>query len=715
MAAPVLIAAPRHLWNSLVAGSGLPRSFFAEAGVEDESVPERGCALFCGESLFAAESLEIAQLEQLDRLLFACREGSFVWLHQATGDAASEFEKLLKASRAWSDLVGQRQRRFESVIRPVAVLVGGESSAGKEMDFRDFLRRFNDAKDKVDFRDVFVMAPRLEPSGREIFHARNVWPLSVSRLLLYLSARTLRNDASAIYAWKFREFRHTEPGVLYERLVPACSDALFNKLKATGQTVAAPSWAPSEGCLALEEEIARTSAYWHVFPAVSEAEQSTAPQRILQRLSDAGSADAAKRAGSVLERWQTRDNLIEKFWTALHKEAGAAWSTETALRAADRPDLSKLGNTADAHLESLPDKIQALAYAGESLKTGAAELAKAQSWFVQRWFRLAIALSAASLLGVIFFRAAQLKFVDPWMAGVVASGCFIGALFAAALFYALETWRGEKGVEEWGDRKKRFEAALADLNANLCSLKTAASRLAADSANMMLQSKLLRLLSRLTSAVASVFKPSSAAGGASGDQGAERSKSAIRYLEKSTVRLGAGTEFENETDRDLANHAVSLLLNKTDFFNRLSEKWVTVCQRTDAPPKGAVDAAALHGSVADVMVGLPSEVDRIVSEAARKSSPWGDLNASMRKIDDHGHNFELLSVELSDTAQLAPFRELLVSRSYAEENDEMRNAGALPMPEAAEAACPVLLVEFSKISTGGDLTPIKPKEEVVAQ
>ena len=714
MAAPILVAAARPLWDELVAKSGLPTSLFCGEPSLEFADHGEDRMIFCGESLFDAETLPVEEVERLDQLLFACRDGSFVWLHKCTEEPERELEKILRASQLWSNLVAQRQRRYEAVIRPVVVLIGGDSTSGKELDFRSFLRLFQDSRKDIAFRDIFVMAPRLEPAGREIFHARNIWAISVSRLLLYLSARTPANDATAVYAWRFREFRHTEPGILYERLLPACGDALFNKLRANGQPANLPVWSPSEGFLALEEEKAPAAPYWHAFPAIAEADRSTDPARILQRLSEAGTADAVKRAGSVLERWDSRDKLIGSFWKALHGEAGAAWLTETALRSAERPPIAILGNTSDAHLESLPSKMQVLKSAGESLKTGAAELAAAQSWFVQRWFRLAIALVAASLLGVMFFRGAQLKFLDLYMAGVVAAGCFLGALFAAALFYGLEVWRGEKGVKEWADRKKRFEVALAGLNENLCGLKTAASSLSAGFANVTLHSKLLRLVSRLTSAVASVFQPSANSSSASsGDAAADNGKTAIRYLEKSTVRLGRGNDLANETDRDLANHAVHHLM-KTDFFDRLARQWKEVCDRTDAPPKGAVDAAGMHAAVADVMVGLPSEVDRIVSEANRKSSLWEDLNESLAELQQRGPEFGLLSVELSDTAQLAPFSHLLVSSAYAQDSGEMRDTGALAVPEKAETVCPVLLVEFSKISTGGDLTPLKQPQSAEA-
>jgi hypothetical protein len=711
MAAPIIIAAGRPLWDELLLKSGLPASLFCTEPPLEFSESGEDRMIFCGESLFDAESLSVDEVERLDRLLFACRDGSFVWLHKCTKEPEQEIEKILRASKAWSNLVAQRKRRYESFIRPVVVIIGGDSTTGEELDFRKFLQKFESARSQIAFKDIFIMAPRLEPAGREIFHARNIWPISVSRLLLFLSARKPKIEAPTVYAWRFREFRHTEPGILYDRLLPACSDALFDKLRVTGRPASLPVWSPSQGCLKLDAEAAPTSPYWHAFPAIAEADHSTDPGRILERLSEAGADDAERRATSVLERWKQRDKLIGSFWEALHGEAGAAWQTETALRTSERPSLAELGKKSDGHLELLPTKIQALKSAGESLKTGAAELAVAQSWFVQRWFRLAIALIAASLLGVMFFRGAQLKFENLYMAGVVAAGCFLGALFAAALFYGLEVWRGEKGVKEWADRKRDFEVALAGLNENLCGLKTAASSLSAGFANATLHSKLLRLVSRLTSAVASVFQTSASSSSASpGDAAVDTGKTAIRYLEKSTIRLGRNNDLANETDLDLANHAVSKLM-ETDFFAQLSGQWKKVCEHSDAPPNGAVNAAELHATLVDIMAGLPSEVDQIVSESNRKSSLWKDLHEALEELKQREHDFGLLSVELSDTAQPSIVSHLLVSSAYALESGEMNDADALAVPEKAETVCPVLLVEISAISTGGDLTPLNQSVE----
>jgi hypothetical protein len=83
----------------------------------------------------------------------------------------------------------------------------------------------------------------------------------------------------------------------------------------------------------------------------------------------------------------------------------------------------------------------------------------------------------------------------------------------------------------------------------------------------------------------------------------------------------------------------------------------------------------------------------------------------LEELKQRERDFGLLSVELSDTAQPSIFSHLLVSSAYAQESGEMKDHGALAVPEKAETVCPVLLVEISAISTGGDLTPLNQSVE----
>lgn len=716
MAVPVLISAPREDWTRLIDSSGLPPSLFSGQGAAGAAEVGGAPFIFSGELPQDPEALSVDDLEALDQTLFACRDGHFVWLHRCADDYEAEHQRIVRSSQAWSKLVGERKRRFESEIRSTAVIIGPDSALSSEQEFRVLIEKIERDRSSLAFRDIYLMSPRLEPVGREVFHARNVWPVSVGRLLLFLSSKPPGNNPGLVYSWRFREFRHTEPGLLYERLVPGCSDALFDKLRATGQAAALPDWLPAQGGAAMEQEKVAPTGFWHTFPAVSEAERSADPDRILQRLETAGAADAGKRAASTLERWRHREELLKNFWASLHAQAGSAWQTETALQAAERPSVAALGAAADAHLEALSGKVSAVEEAGRSLQTGAVELAVAQSWFVQRLFRLAIAVAAGSLLGIIFFRAAQLYFGNPWMAGVVAAGCFAGALLAAAVFYGLENWRGEEGVKEWRRRKGRYEAALAGLHDHLCELKNNAARLSAGGARVMLHSKLLRLLTRMTSAVGAVFTPS--VGGAaplSGVESGECGKGLLRYLEKSTVQLGGESRLGNEAERDVVNHAVSLLLGRTDFFEKLTSQWQEVCSLTDAPPKGAVDAAQLYARFAAQLATLPGEIDRIISASARETTLWQDLNAALEKISDGAVSADLLSVEVSDVARFEPQRELLVSASYAEDRENMERHRALVLPAGAEAATPVLLMEFSRVTTDRDLTQLKKEPEVATR
>ena len=89
MAVPVLISAPREDWTRLIDSSGLAPSLFSGEGAGS---PEVGGApfIFAGELPQDPESLSVEDLEALDKTLFACRDGHFVWLHRCVGDYEAE-------------------------------------------------------------------------------------------------------------------------------------------------------------------------------------------------------------------------------------------------------------------------------------------------------------------------------------------------------------------------------------------------------------------------------------------------------------------------------------------------------------------------------------------------------------------------------------------------------------------------------------------------
>jgi hypothetical protein len=706
MAAPVVLAAAQPLWEELVAKSGLPPTLFAkEMPLELADDPLEGVYYF-GEAIADADTLPVEEIERLDQILFACRSGTFVWLHRFGDTLETEIETLVRASAAWEALVGKRKRRYESQIRPVVVLLGGDSTTDREEGFRGFLEQFEARKSEIVFRDIFVMTPRLEPAGREIFHARNVWPLAVSRLLLYLSARIGRNEASAVYAWRFREIRHTDPGLLYERLLPACTDALFGKIASSESPVSIPEALPAKGSPSLEPIGIGEAGRWHAFDAVGKSASATNGEEILRRLVAAGQSDSGERVRTTLESWRQREQSLDAFWKGLHQRAGDAWTAQTTLRATARPEAeAAAGARADRSLQGLPASMAALDAAGESLKSAAAELATAQAWFVQRWYRLAVALSAASLVGVLFFRAAQIKFGSPGMAGLVAAGCFLGAIVASAVCYALESSRGEAGVDEWRARHKQFEDKLGSLNRHLVDLRSAGADSSVEAANLTLRAKLLRLVRRLTEAVAAVFERSPAAVPAMtfGD-GERKGGSPVRFLARSTLRIGDPSALREEAIQDIVDHAVSKILGD-DFLDEVNRRWQKVCNRSDTPAAGTVDAAGLQAELAELMADLPGRIDQIVSSRA-DSSPWESLRQSLEALRRQEANLDLLSVERSDTADLELSPLLLVSAALAEDVGQMQMTLAQRIPAAAEGCAPALLIETTQIRLKADLVSI---------
>ena len=705
---PVVLASARSLWEELVSRSALPSAFFQTDMPPDPSDQDLERVFYFGESLVDPDTLRVDEVERLDQMLFSCRNGTFVWLHRFDRDPAEEIASIKTASASWKALVEKRKRRYESEIRPVVVLVGGDSTSWREQDFRQFLVALEQCKEQVAFLDIFVMAPRLEPAGREIFHARNVWPLSVSRLLVHLSARSRRNQAKAVYAWRFSEVRHTDPGLLYEQLLPACTDALFERMRSSDDRVTVPEGLRAESRpQPIQRQDVPVKAYWFEFDAVAETRRRTSREEVFRRLSEASEADHGGDRETALANWLNREKSLDQFWKTLHLKPGTSWAAETALRSADKSLAESTGKRADRKLEDLPGEIRALEGRGNDLRTGAEELALAQDWFLRRWYRMAIALSAGSVLGLVFFRAAQVKFASPEMAGLVAAGCIVGALLASTLCYAVEIWRGGLGVEEWRSRHTAFEAALGKLHLHLVDLRNAGAQFASDSANLTLRARLLRLVRRLIEAAVSAFERSPTPA-LSADGSARKGGSAVRFLARSTAQIGDPSALREEAIRDVVDY---LLKSLSGFSRDLEVRWQQNCRRSDTPESGAVDAALLRAGLAEVLASLAGEIDRIAATKDQEN-PTASLEKLRTKIsairqDQHpDRSLDLLSIERSDGATLELAQQLFVSAALARDGTLMQDSGVQRLPAAVEGWCPALLVETAQVSLEDNLVAI---------
>jgi len=131
MPAPVVVSTALSHWRELVSGSGVPSEFFVDELSVEKVDADRGAAFYFGESVPDPDELAVEDLEELDQILFACSGGSFVWLFRFADDPSEAMENILGVSRAWAKLTEKRKRRRQDEIRPIAVLIGGETTTDR--------------------------------------------------------------------------------------------------------------------------------------------------------------------------------------------------------------------------------------------------------------------------------------------------------------------------------------------------------------------------------------------------------------------------------------------------------------------------------------------------------------------------------------------------------------------------------------------------------
>jgi len=698
MAVPVLISASGGDWDGLIGFSGLPDTFFSrepDSSLDADETP----FLFCGEIPLNPEELPTDELERLDQLLFACHGGRFLHLHHCTESAEKEWKKIKAVSDAWLRLAVERKRRHESYIRPVMVIIGGDSRLAGESDFRKLLGMLGKGHRELSFRDFYLMSPRLEPSGHEIFHARTVWPISVGRLLLLLSSLPIGNSVGQIYGWRFTEFRHMAPEVLYRDLVPACTDDVLERLRSSGADPLLPSGLPITTSTKWEVIEPPRHPDWSRFPAIEESSKASDPDVMIRRLSESALNERGQRVRETSRRWHQREQELAGFWKSLHQQPGAVWRGEASLDRQEKNDFTKLTTAADEDANGFLERVKVIKEAAELLAISSRELTEAQIWFVRRPWRFVIAVAAASFLGILFYRATQLAFDNPLVSSVTASACFLGALLGVGTLFLLENARGEKGAKEWGNGFEKYESALKQLDQHFCAWKNDASKVLTSFLRVTVNSRVGRMLERVTNAVFFCFENQRLPSHSREDD----SPRVLRYLECSTIQFSEDISYADESREDMAKHAIKLLRD-SNYLKDLCNSWGAIWNKTDPLYVGAVDIHKLQSDLSSKLALLPGLIDDLISG---KSSSNVIINELKGAAERGGQSeSDLFSIEVSDIANVEFQRINLVASKYAAE----MSGDFHKMPTGAEAIAPFLLLELATIDLSKDLVSVSSLE-----
>jgi hypothetical protein len=289
------------------------------------------------------------------------------------------------------------------------------------------------------------------------------------------------------------------------------------------------------------------------------------------------------------------------------------------------------------------------------------------------------------------------------MASVIAAACFVGSFAAVGLAFLLENLRGENGARKWHERSRGLEQSVADLNGHMAAWNNDAAAVFAATGRSVGESKLARLIRRITDAVTVAFSSKSLPAASS----REETPKSLRYLERCSVKFGKqGEQSIVESREDMTKHAVKRMQEECpEFLQKIRELWSEIARLSDPVAVGAFSVTKLRAALSNHLSTLPGTIDRLLCESTDPREAFIAIKEQAAKISSLGGH-ELLSVEVADGVRHDFRSHLLVSPEFlqGDEGDVHR------LPQGAASVAPFLLIELAVIESGQLASPGKTME-----
>ena len=316
------------------------------------------------------------------------------------------------------------------------------------------LQELIDAEGDDRFFDAcYVMLFRLNLAETEVCHARYIWPLPVSRLLLHLR---LEQHAAAplggrahVLAWRGLELVPDVPDEYVERTVRRHLGSAYERIKA--QPAGSETWdlAPFRPTLGVDAEAAPLPAasmnrHWQAYKARGEVDLVRNPGYWDQSFQALGVRLHGEISAPLLEdefpAWQEATDV----WRSIHGEPAFVDTAQERLSRLEGQDAEAQLATVAAQFDQLKAAIESREAAAEVAYACADHYDAARLGFVPRGIRFGLA--AAAGLGVAYGAAWFLgQILETWTGPWIVAGCaFLGALLAAGISYFAERHRGER-------------------------------------------------------------------------------------------------------------------------------------------------------------------------------------------------------------------------------------------------------------------------------
>ena len=656
----LLLLADDQSWSELRRVGGLPDRMWAdrqrrhaEAGRDDEAVIIRhDPELIASRTEHTAALSATAKDGQLDEEgrdeLFAELLGSVVCnlvvIEKAAteprtgaddepGPATSTLSPLVRWYEQFHAEATRRVARRQDDYRHVLILICADLPPVEEIKLLKRLTR-GAGKEKL-CDECYVMWQQLELGPQDVCHARYVWPIAVTRLLLKLLEDSVPQppDRTQTFAWRAFELAPAVDPVEVEQKYHELLDDTYKGLrraveggKVDWNSACFNPLPQSVDVVSLRgDKPINPGEFWHTFPAERSVDDVASPSRWEADLTEAGQkfAERLKRR-AVLDdppAWSEVQNV----WSRVHGHPGY-------LSAALLDKNLAEGSRIDDRFAEIAANWSDVARCDQDRDAKIAEarrcaevLAAAQSSYLEMLFRL-VAAGVATLFVALLSMAVFYELLGSfWSAAAIALGAGLGALGAAFGFQFWERYRGEQSRDAFIDMLKDVDS-LTRVRHEKCqtALERATTfweRLRTRSA----ASRLRQLLARAQAILDHELQPeipqvedpeqdaaveNRSASDAERDQ--RRRRQRARFVAKTSLRQAVALDgLEAAKVRELVGVG-QLIRDCQEQF--VQEVWRGTCLETDRARLGKISARVLIPRIRDFQdrfrAALVAEVNR---------------------------------------------------------------------------------------------------------
>ena len=376
---------------------------------------------------------------------------------------ASPLRQLNEWYKQFGAEVGNRVGYRQDEYRHILILVCAEEIPNKYA--AHLARLFEKGGDKPLIHASYVMLRRLNWGSAGVCHSRHAWPLSVSRLLVYLMATgadgvtRLPSGADTVtLAWRAIELVPDIAPRLIEDHFRKRLDQAYDQLFGSSAKADVSDWdaeAFDPDPLVEKQQLpAKTSSWrgdWHTFKARAAVGDTAAPKRWEEQLRANGQRFAASMAQSQLsedpESWQQ----IGRIWGKVHTFPASLPSALGERRIVAGPDASGALQRLMDDFDKLRDVLRQRDAAIDNAEKCAELLEQAQMGYVELGRRFLLACVSAGIVAyasIVVFHSLLGSWTAPLL---VASFGLLGALAALAVPYLIERRAGKRAVESFHD------------------------------------------------------------------------------------------------------------------------------------------------------------------------------------------------------------------------------------------------------------------------